>query len=217
MTIAIAALLVACRTTRPSGEPLAPLNASSPAEAQQQLAFRRANFPGERALIRLRTPVNGQMQSARAQLKLDHSLRMLMTIYTPINTSAARLFAGGGDVVFLNDIERTAWRGYAHDFTTRTFNYFGSGLETDTLVLLLVGLPPSADVSLDYTPTGLARAKFNDVVVTYDPPVYPPRRVAISRGDQRMEIEYLQTLSGSEPVRPPLIPRDYRCCLLPQL
>jgi hypothetical protein len=208
--IVIALLLAACRTTRVAeGPPLAPLTSTTEREAARQLAARRAQFGGERCLIRLHFP-NGR--SARAQLQVDAALRMLLTVYTPIGTTAARFFAAGGDVVFVNDYERTAWSGRATDLT--------GALDTFTSqagILLAIGLPPSAGVSLDYSPSGLARATLADIVVTYDPPSYPPQHVTITRGDQRIEIEHLESVAGTDVLRAPEIPRDYRCCVAPQL
>jgi hypothetical protein len=208
--VLIALLLAACRSTRVGeGPPLAPLTSTTEQEAARQLVERRAHFAGERSLIRLRFP-NGQ--SARAQLQVDSALRMLLTVYTPIGTTAARLYTAGGDVVFLNDYERTAWRGRAADLTG-ALDTFAS----QAVILLAIGLPPNADASLDYSPAGMARATVADIVVNYEPPSYPPQHVTIVRGDQQIEIEHLETVGGSETLRAPDIPRDYRCCVAPQL
>ncbi|PYQ32253.1 MAG: hypothetical protein DMF57_13845, partial [Acidobacteria bacterium] len=89
-------LLSGCRTIRhvPEGTPLTSLTSSNASDAAQQLAARRSQFRGERSLIRLRLP-NGV--SARAQLQVDPSLRMMLTVYTPIGTTAARLYSAAGD------------------------------------------------------------------------------------------------------------------------
>ena len=150
--------------------------------------------------------------SARAQLQVDSALRMLITVYTPIGTTAARLYTAGSDVVFLNDYERTAWRGRASDLTG-VLDTFAS----QSAILLALGLPPSDNVSLTYTSGGLARATFADVIVTYEPPSYPPQHVTIVRGDQQMEIEHLESVAASETLRAPDIPPNYRCCVAPQL
>ena len=219
-SIAVVAVLlaVACASTRaPSGDAIAPLGTTSSTAAAQQLALRRSNFRGERSLIRLRLPVQGHQMSTRAQLQIDERLRMLLTLYTPVGTTAARLFVGEDDIVFINDIEKSAWRGRQQDFKAAAFNYFGANVDSRALVLLLIGLPPEEDLSLQYTSAGMAEARVADAVVTYDPPAYPPQKVIVTRGDQRMEIEHLQSVSGSEGVVPPDIPSDYRCCVLPQL
>jgi len=41
---------------------------------------------------------------------------MLMTIYSLIGTTVARLYAEGDDVIFLNDFDATVSRGKAADF-----------------------------------------------------------------------------------------------------
>jgi hypothetical protein len=210
-TIALIVLvLAACRSTRiPEGPPLGPLTSTTEQEAARQLETRRAQFAGERSLVQLRFP-NGQ--SARAQLQVDPALRMLITVYTPIGTTAARLYTAGGDVVFLNDYERTAWHGRASDLTG-VLDTFAS----QSAILLAIGLPPTDNVSLSYSSAGLARATFADVIVTYEPPSYPPQHVTIARGDQQIEIEHLESVGASEALRAPDIPREYRCCVAPQL
>lgn len=65
-----AALLAACRTGRPDGVAVAPLTATSPEEAMQQLRARRAGFEGLRSLMRVRATTNGKTQSFRAQLAI---------------------------------------------------------------------------------------------------------------------------------------------------
>jgi hypothetical protein len=210
-TLALLALLwLACRTTRlGEGTALRPLSSTTQEEAARQLVARRTEFEGERSLIRLHFPDG---QSARAQLQVDAKLRMLLTVYTPIGTTAARLYSAGGEVVFLNDYERTAWRGRASDLTG-VLDTFASR----AVVLLAIGLPPDHDASLEYSPAGLARGTVGDLVVTYDPPSYPPQRVTIMRGGQKIEIEHLESVEGSELLRAPDIPSEYRCCIAPQL
>src|SRR5437899_6343527 len=193
----------------PEGTPLAPLTSTNAGEAAQQLAARRSQFSGERSLIRLRLP-NGL--SARAQLQVDPSLRTMLTVYTPIGTTAARLYSAAGDVVFINDLQKTAWRGRATEL--------GGALDTFTseaAALLMIGLPPGGDVALSYSPTGLSRANLADIVITFDPPSYPPQHVTIARGEQRIDIDHLESVEGSETLSAPEIPSNYRCCVVPQL
>lgn len=206
--VVLLAALAACRTTRPpNAQPIPPLTSASPAEAALQLETRRAQFTGERSLIRIRL---GTL-SARGQLQVDGTLRMLLTVYTPLGTTAARLYAGGDEVIFLNDFESTAWRGKPSDLGG-TLGVFSS----PAAALLLVGLPPS-DAAATYSATGMQEARYGDVVVTYDPPVYPPKRVVIERGSRRVEVEHVESYATSDPVEPPAIPESYRCCVLPQI
>src|SRR5712691_571381 len=202
-------LLAACRTTRPShGEPIAPLTATSPSEASQQLVARRLEFRGERSLIRLRVP----RISARGQLQVDGAGRMMLTVYTPLGTTGARLYVDGQDVIFLDDFRSTAWRGKPSDLAGALEVFANT-----RLALLLVGLPPDGLESITYAATGIQAVSLPDVAVTYDPPVYPPKRLVITRGEQRVEIEHLESYSDPETLEPPDIPRDYRCCVLPQI
>jgi hypothetical protein len=214
----VVAVSAACRTTRPAADetPIPPLTSTSAAEAAQQLAARRAAFTGERGLMRIRATSGDQTQSFRAQLQLDRTGRMLLTAYTPIGTTAIRLFTDGREVTFINDLEGTWWRGDAADFS-RSFGFFGS-LDPSAMAMLIDGLPPdSSAVVVEYAPTGIARASVGDAVVSFDPPVYPPKHVVVSRGAQQLELQHLESAMTAQPVVPPEVPRDYRCCVPPAL
>ena len=216
MTIACAILFAACRTTRPSGEqPLAPLTATSAAEARQQLEQRRAQFSGARSVIRIRILSGTQTQSARAQLQVAKSGDMLMTVYAPvINTTAARLYASNGQIVFLNDVDKTAWRGSAAEFGG-SFGFVGS--DPAALAFLILGLPPGGDATVEYSDGGMQSARLQDLVAAYDPAVYPPRRVVVVRGMQRVEIDHLESYASPAPIATLAVPEGYRCCVLPRL
>jgi len=197
-------VLAACRTTRPPGaEPLAPLTSTSPSEAARQLAERRSQFRGERSLIRLKLA----QLSARAQLQIDSGGRMLMTIYSPIGTTLARLYADGDDVIFLNDFEATVSRGKAKDF----------GALGGPVPFLLVGLPASGQAVVTYSVAGIESVRLSDTTINYDPAVYPPRRVVIDHGNRHIEIEHLESFVDPSTLKAPEIPSDYRCCVPPPL
>jgi len=209
--------LVSCRTTRPpAGEELAPIAASTSAEAEQMLSARRSQFEGERSLVRVRYPTSRMTVSARGQLQVDRAGRVLLTIYTPIGTNAARLYAENGELTFLNDLQSTAWQGKASDFAGG-LGLFGGALPTESVAMLLVGLPPPGVDSISYSPAGMAEVRFPDVVVTYDPPVYPPKTIRIDRDGKRVSLEHLESYADPEPLQRPEIPRGYRCCVLPQM
>ena len=202
-------LLAACRTTRPpNAEPLSPLTSTTPAEAARQLAARRLAFRGERSAIRVRLP----QISARGQLQVDATGRMLMTVYTPLGTSAARLYVDRDQVIFLNDFQSTAWRGKPSDLAG-SLSAFGNS----ELPLLLVGLPAAGVTNIVYSAEGIQTVKLGDVVVRYQPPVYPPKIVAVDEGGTHVEIEHLDSYVDPGALTPPDIPRDYRCCVLPQV
>jgi len=215
LTLALAA--VSCRTVRPpAGAPVQPVTASSADVALRELFARRAAFAGARSLMHVRATRNGQTQSFRALLSVDSSNRMQLVALTPLGTAAATIFAEDGQVTFLNEIERTYWQGSAADFA-RTFGFFGA-LSPADMAILLMGLPPSREgITYEPTATGLARATAGDVVVTFDPPIQPPKNVVVARGDQKLEIEHLDIAASTAPLTPPAIPANYRCCYPPRL
>jgi hypothetical protein len=137
---------------------------------------------------------------------------MMLTVYTPIGTTAARLHSAAGNVVFINDLEKTAWRGRATELSGVLDTF-----ATDAAALLIIGLPPGGDVALSYSPAGLARASLADVVISFDPPSYPPQHVTIARGEQQIGIDHLESVEGSEALQAPEIPGNYRCCVAPRL
>ncbi len=160
-------------------------------------------FRGERSLIRLKL---GQV-SARGQLQIDSGGRMLMTIYSPIGTTVARLYAEGDDVIFLNDFEATVSRGKAADF----------GALGGPTPLLLVGLPSPGLESIMYGAAGIESVNLAGATIKFDPPVYPPKRVTIDQGQRHIEIEHLQSFVDTATLQAPEIPSSYRCCVPPPL
>jgi hypothetical protein len=215
--LALATLLAGCRTTRPAGEetPVAPLTSTSPADAARQLTTRRAQLTGERSLLRIRATNGDRSQSFRAQLQIDNSSRMLLTAYTPLGTTAIRLYADAAEVTFINDLEGTWWHGTAADFAN-SFGFFGT-TSPYSMSLLIAGLPAEGPITYDYAAAGLSRVNVGDVVVMYDPPSYPPKRVEIVRGGQKLEIETLESAMTTASVARPDAPSGYRCCVAPRL
>lgn len=228
---------VGCRTARPAGNetPIASIAAPSNAAAWSELQARRASFGGARSLMRIRATSGDRTQSFRAQLQVDREGRMQLIAYTPVGTTAVTLFADREQVVFLNAIEGTAWRGSPVEFA-RSFGFFGPVAPTE-MAMLLFGLPArsSPDVRIldaatfgtgsgvlyDVTPTGLARASLENgddlLVVRYDPPSQPPVRVSVDHGQQKLEIEHLDLASSDAVLNAPVIPGSYRCCVPPHL
>lgn len=177
------ALLVSCAISRPGGVPLAPLTATTPEEAWEQLLARRKAFGETKSLMRVRATTNGQTQSFRAQLVVHDAHRMELIAYTPVGTTALKLRADGNDIVsdpeaapesfaFLRDAELTP-------------------AET---AMLILGIPPRDDLRYDVDAAGLRSAAFTDVTVTFDPPAFPAKRVVITRGNDRVEIEHLEVV-----------------------
>jgi hypothetical protein len=215
--VLLIALLAACRTTRPAGEetPVAPLTSAAPADAARQLTARRAQLTGERSLLRIRATNGERSQSFRAQLQIDNANRMLLTAYTPLGTTAIRLYADASEVTFINDLEGTWWHGTAAEFAN-SFGFFGTA-SPYSMALLIAGLPAEGPMTYDYAAAGLSSATVGDAVVTYDPPSYPPKHVTIVRGTQKLEIETLESAMTTASVAKPAAPNGYRCCVAPKL
>ncbi len=215
--LALAAILAGCRTARPAGEetPLAPLTSTSPADAAWQLTARRAQLTGQRSLLRIRATNGDRSQSFRAQLQIDNSNRMLLTAYTPLGTTAIRLYADASEVTFINDLEGTWWHGTAADFAN-SFGFFGT-TSPYSMALLIAGLPAEGLIAYDYATAGLSRANVGDVAVTYEPPSYPPKNISIVRGGQKLQIETLESAMTTASVAKPSAPGGYRCCVAPRL
>ncbi|MEA2239131.1 MAG: hypothetical protein QOC81_3855 [Thermoanaerobaculia bacterium] len=217
--LALIAVTVAagCRTARPTGEetPAAALTSTTADDAARQLASRRAQMTSGRTLLRMRATNAGRSVSFRAQLQVEKSGRMLLTAYTPFGTNAMRLYADRGEVTFVNDFEGTWWHGGVEEFG-RAFGFFGSA-SPSAIGMLIMGLPAGRDFTYEYAPAGLKRASAGDVVVTYDPPSYPPKHVLVSHGAQSLDIETLESAMTTAAIAPPEIPSSYRCCVVPRI
>ena len=75
------------------------------------------------SLMRIRATSGEKTQSFRARLHASDNA-MLLTGYTPLGTSAFRLYASGDRVVFLNDMEDTTWSGTPTELAS-SFGFFG--------------------------------------------------------------------------------------------
>jgi outer membrane biogenesis lipoprotein LolB len=194
--------LAACATTRPALESsIAPLTAANAADALQQLNARRAALPGARSFMRVRAG----KQSFKAQLRVQGE-RMQLTVYTPLNTTAATLYADGDRVTFLNNVDRTQWQGSASELAG-SLGLFAS--KPSDLALLLLGLPASSG-TYDATPAGLAHATIGSINATFDPPSLPAKHIAVEHGAQHLEFQQLEVIATDEPLTAPKIPRDYQ-------
>src|SRR5258706_14866728 len=195
IVFAFAALLAGCRTTAPAGEEtsVSPLTSASADDAARQLAARRVQRASDRILLHIRATNGDHVQSFRAQLHVDGHGRMLLTAYTPLGTTAVRLHAAGDEVTFINALEGTWWHGSTAEFAS-SFGFFGV-TPPSAMALLIAGLPAEEKtVTYDYAITGIARATVGDVVVTFDPPSYPPKKVSIVRGGLKLEIETYESM-----------------------
>lgn len=188
-----AGLLLSCRTTRPVGDPIAPLRAATAEEAMTQLVARRAAFREVRSLMRVRTTAEGKTQSFRAQLAVHDRNRMELTAYTPVGTTALVLKAEGDRVSIDNRMNDTAWEGSASDLA-RTLGFLGTSLDPAETAMLILGIPPRDDLRYEVDAAGLRSAATDDLMVTFEPPAFPAQRVVIVRGDNRVEIEHLEVV-----------------------
>ena len=150
--------------------------------------------------MRIRATTGERTQSFRAQL-LASPKAMLLTAYTPVGTSAMRLYAAGDRVVFLNDLENTSWSGTPAEFSA-SFGFFGDATPVEMAQLIL----GHHEVS-----------RVGDVTIAYDRPDFPPKHVTVSHQNQRLEIDHLESVYTTAEVEEPKVPRGYRCCVPPRL
>jgi len=179
MAVVACALFAACRTAQPVGSPVAPLTSSSPEEAIAQLRERRASFRSMRSLMRVRATTNGRSQSFRAQLAVHDSRRMELIAYTPVGTTAMKMKADGDRITTEPEVAPASF-----DFLR------AAGLTPAETGMLLLGLPPRDGLQMDVRAEGLAAATAGGISVVYDPPAFPARRVVVTRGQDRVEIEH---------------------------
>ena len=184
--LALLALLavVACRTTRPAGSPILPLTATTPAEAIQQLRERRAAFKGARSMMRIRATQRGNTQSFRAQLLVHDAQRMELIAYSPVGTAAFTLKAEGDRITTNPPIPPSSYAFLS-----------AAGITPAETAMLLIGLPPREGLDVVVQPAGLESASSNGVVVTFEPPAFPAKRVIVTRGNDRVEIEHQEVVS----------------------
>ncbi len=216
--LALIGLALACRSSRPAAEetPVKAIVDTTESAVRSELATRLSTFPGERSLLRIRTIAGDRTQSFRAQLQIDRQHRMLLTAYTPLGTTALRIYSEGDSVTFLNDLQSTWWTGSAAEMA-RTFPFFAS-VEPSNMGLILLGLAP-ADPSTQYEVggSGLRSARVGEATVSFDPAVYPPQHVSVNTSAGRLEMEHLESLLSPGSVEMPEVPKTYRCCVPPAL
>lgn len=177
-------VLAACRSTRPTGSAVAPLNSTTVEETTAQLRERRAGFRGMKSLMQVRATTNGKTQSFRAQLIVHDDQRMELIAYTPVGTTALRMTANGHQVQTDPVVP------------PESFAFLNSaGLTPAETAMLILGLPPREDVPVTFAATGIARATARDISAAFDPPAFPAKRVVITRGADRIEIDHLEVVS----------------------
>ncbi|MEO8380377.1 MAG: DUF3261 domain-containing protein [Acidobacteriota bacterium] len=175
--------LPGCRTGRPTGAPITPLQASSIDAATVQLRAERESFRGMRSLMRVRATARGETQSFRAQLVVHDARRMELIAYTPVGTTAMTMKADGDRITTEPAVAPASF-----DFLR------AAGLTPAETAMLLLGLPPREDLTLDMTPAGVASATVGEITATFDPPAFPAKHVVITRGTDRIEIEHVEVV-----------------------
>lgn len=132
-----------------------------------------------RSLMRVRATVGGKTQSFRAQLAVHDARRMELTAYTPVGTTAMKMTADG-DRITTDPAVAPA-----------SFEFLrNAGLTPAETAMLLLGLPPRDDVTVEAGPGGLASASAGGIRVVYDPPAFPAKSVVVTRGADRIEITH---------------------------
>ncbi len=214
---ALVALVLAasCRTTRPAGNEaaLAPLTPGTP--VIQQLSSRMASIHAVRSLMRIRVTTGARTQSFRAQLLVEPKRgRMQLSAYTPIGTEAMTLSADGDRIVFLDHVNRTAWKGSAAELA-RAIGFFDAQTLPAAWALDITGFP--ARGNFEASDRGLAGGTIGDIRISFDPPSFPPRNATVRRGSETLEITHLELVSTDADVPLPSIPKGYRCCVEPRM
>lgn len=190
----LAAAFVSCRSLG-SGIPFKPLRTTTPEAAQQELAAIGARVGALRSMMHVRATVGGKTQTFSARLAVDKPQRMEMTVFTPIGTTAATIWADGNEVSFVNNVEGTSWQGSAEDLA-RSLAFYSADLVPMEMAMLIMGFPSQRVTDFEFAATGLRRAATGDVVVTFEPAVFPPVHVTIKRGNDVVEIRHLEMLAG---------------------
>jgi hypothetical protein len=181
--LVLAGTALACQTGRPAGAAVAPMTAASAVEATAKLRDLRNDFRGMRSLMRVRATTGGKTQSFRAQLAVHDSRRMELIAYTPVGTTAMTMKADGDRITTEPEVAPASF-----DFLRAT------GLTPAETAMLLLGLPPRDDVPVEITAAGLASAEVGAMRVTFEPPAFPAKRVVVTRGDDRVEIEHAEVV-----------------------
>ena len=199
MKFAKAALLVvgfaACRTARlPDEAPVPPVSAPTAQDALSTLRNRMANLVDIHALLRVRVTTPERTDSFKAALTVSNHQQMELTIYTPLNTTAASITSNGSSVTIHDAIHRTDETVTTADLA-RTYGIFLPNVPPSDMALLLLGFPSVADATYYPTPTGLQRAVSGDTTIDFAPPVQPVQTVTVTRPGQKVEITVLEAVA----------------------
>lgn len=175
-------------------------------------------------------------QTVSARTAVDRQGRFSAELLTPLGTSAATLFSDSSEVVFVNHLDQTYWRGTHAQLSAVSPGVaalFRAGVASGRLLYgLPLALTPVADCEAaddthacfdagDFrhtvTTTGLLRAEGPSISFTYAEPAVPPQRVSIRSAGQTIEVQHLDVQSRRGPLRKLSPPSRYRCCVAPTL
>ena len=195
---AVAAALVlagGCRTARlPDEAPIPPLTAASPEAAMEQLRERLARLTDVHALVRVRVATAERTDSFKASVTVANQQQMELTIYTPLNTTAATITSNGNAVKIRDVLHGTTVTTTAEQLA-ENYGIFVPNVPPSDMALLLLGFPSVADATYDATTTGLRRAVVGDTTIDYDPPVQPVQSVKLTRPAQSVEMTVLEAVA----------------------
>ena len=190
-----AALLASCRTARlPDEAPVPPLTAASPQDALAMLRNRMANLVDIHALLRVRVTTPERTDSFKAAVTVSNRQQMELTVYTPLNTTAATITSDGDKVTIRDVLHGSTVTATSADLA-RTYGIFLPNVPPSDMALLLLGFPSVADASYEAASTGLQRATVGDTTIDYAPPVQPVQKVTVSRPGQNVEISVLEAVA----------------------
>jgi hypothetical protein len=201
----LAAALFASACARPAGEQFRPLTAPDPDAAYRELLRIRGSFSGIQSYARMRASSGERRQSFNARIAIDRSGRARIDGLTPLGTAAITIWSDGQNVVYLDHVNSIVWTGRASALSGALRVVAERG------ALLVAGLPAD-DPAVRHraVATGLAEAEVAGVRFTYDPPQFPPQRVVVESGTDRLEIEHAEFRSGTSDVTAPRIDASYR-------
>jgi hypothetical protein len=187
---ALALLLTfACRTARlPDEAPLPPLQAASAEDALATLRERMAKLTDVHALVRLRVTTPERVDTFKAAVTVNNRQQMELTIYTPLNTTAATITSDGQSVTIRDALHGETVKATAEDLTRR-YGIFLPNVAPSDMALLLLGFPSVADAAYEAIPTGLRRAVIGEMTIEYEPPA-----VHVTRPGQQVEMTVLDVV-----------------------
>lgn len=226
---ALAALLLfafSCRSTG-AGAPFAPVASSAAGAVWSELQSRAASFEGARSYMKLRMTDRGRTRTFNARFFASRDGKVLLEAVTPVGTTAFTLYLDGDAAMWIDEIHATYWEGSIAGVAPLS-RFIGSGLDSRSFAMIVLGLPFSADalagdaqsrsagVAYATGPSGLASVTLESSGITsridYAPAAFPPSKVSFSTSaapDTSLQLEHLELASGAQKVSRPEVPRDY--------